>query len=60
MVLTYDAFSETIDEKQDKDKEIQSLKDQMLLMQESQKKIRDLLRDPAKLVEALKENRTSK
>jgi integrase/recombinase XerD len=60
MVLTYDAFSETIDEKQDKDKEIQSLKEQMLLMQESQKEIRDLLRDLAKLVEALKENRTSK
>jgi integrase/recombinase XerD len=60
MVLTYDAYHETINEDKHKDKEIQSLKEQMLLMQESQKEIRDLLKDPAKLVEALKENGTSK
>jgi hypothetical protein len=56
MVLTYDAYSETIEDKQNKDKEVQSLKDQMLSMQEAQKEILDLLKDPAKLLEMLKEN----
>jgi hypothetical protein len=55
-VLTYDAYSETIEEKQGKDKEVQNLKEQMLLMQEAQKEILDLLKDPAKLLEMLKEN----
>jgi hypothetical protein len=56
MVLTYDAYNETIEEKQDKDREVQSLKEQMVLMQQSQKEILDLLKDPAKLLEVLKEN----
>jgi spore cortex formation protein SpoVR/YcgB (stage V sporulation) len=56
MVLTYDAYNETIEEKQDKDKEVQSLKNQMQSMQEAQKDILDMLKDPAKLVEVLKDN----
>lgn len=56
MVLTYVAYNETIEEKQDKDKEVQSLKEQMLSMQEAQKEILDLLKDPAKLLDVLKEN----
>jgi hypothetical protein len=56
MVLTYDAYNETIEEKQDKDKEVQSLKNQMQSMQEAQKEILDMLKDPAKLAEVLKEN----
>jgi hypothetical protein len=56
MVLTYDAYSETIEDKQNKDKEVQSLKEQMLLMQESQREIQDLLNDPVKLLKVLKEN----
>jgi integrase len=54
MVLTYDAYNETIEEKQDKDEEVRSLKEQMLLMQESQKEILDLLKDPVKLLDFLK------
>jgi hypothetical protein len=56
MVLTYDAYNETIEEKQDKDREVQGLKEQMVLMQQAQKEILGLLKDPAKLLEVLKEN----
>jgi hypothetical protein len=56
MVLTYDVYNETIEEKQDKDKEVQSLKEQILSMQEAQKEILDLLKDPTKLLDLLKEN----
>ena len=55
MVLTYDAYNETIEENQDKDKEVQNLKEQMLSMQAAQKDILDLLKDPAKLLEIIKE-----
>jgi hypothetical protein len=39
----------------EKDKEIQSLKEQMLSMQESHKEIMTLLKDPSRLLEVLKE-----
>ena len=54
MVLTYDAYNETIEEKQIKDKEVENLRNQMASMQEAQREILDLLKDPAKLVEVLK------
>jgi hypothetical protein len=41
---------------QEKDEEIQNMKGQMLLMQQAQKEILDLLKDPAKLLEVLKDN----
>ena len=52
MVLTYDAYNETIEENQDK--EVQNLKEQMLSMQAAQKDILDLLKDPAKLLGIIK------
>ena len=55
-VLTYDAYNETIEEKQDKDREVQGLKEEMVLMQQAQKEILDLLKDPTKLLDVLKEN----
>ena len=54
MVLTYDAYNETIEEKQIQDKEVENLRNQMASMQEAQREILDLLKDPAKLVEVLK------
>jgi len=54
MVLTYDAYSETIEEKQIKDKEVENLKNQMVSMQEAQREILDLLKDPVKLLQILK------
>jgi hypothetical protein len=56
MVLTYDAYSETVEEKERKDNEIQNMKLQMMSMQQSQKEIRDLLKDPLKLMEVLKQS----
>ena len=40
---------------QDKDNEIENMKGQMVLMQQTQKEILDLLKDPAKLLEVLKD-----
>ena len=40
----------------EKDDEIKSIKEQMVLMKESQKEIMALLKNPAKLLEILKEN----
>jgi integrase/recombinase XerD len=56
MVLTYDAYSETMEENINKDKEILNLKERMNTMQESQKEILELLKDPTKLLETLKRN----
>lgn len=54
MVLTYDAYSETVEDMQIKDNEVKNLKEQMAAMQEAQKEILDLLRDPIKLADAVK------
>jgi integrase/recombinase XerD len=54
MVLTYDAYNETVEEKQIKDKEVENLRNQMVSMQEAQREILDLLKDPAKLLQILK------
>jgi integrase/recombinase XerD len=56
MVLTYDAYNETVENQKEKDNEIQNMKRQMMSMQESQKEILDLLKDPLKLMEVLKES----
>ena len=55
MVLTYDAYNETVEEKEDKGKEIDKMKEQMRLMQESQTEILALLKEPSKLMAALNE-----
>jgi predicted PhzF superfamily epimerase YddE/YHI9 len=41
---------------EEKNVEIENMKGQMALMQQAQREILDLLKDPAKLLEALKEN----
>jgi hypothetical protein len=41
---------------EEKNDEIENMKGQMILMQQAQKEILDLLKDPAKLLEVLKEN----
>lgn len=56
IVLTYDAYSETIEKQQEKETEVQKLKEQMRLMQESQTEILALLKDPEKISEILKHN----
>ena len=54
MVLTYDAYSETVEDMQIKDDEVKNLKEQMAAMQEAQKEILDLLKDPIRLAEVVK------
>jgi hypothetical protein len=41
---------------EEKNVDIENMKGQMVLMQQAQKEILDLLKDPVKLLEALKEN----
>ena len=58
MVLTYDAYSETLEKEQEKESEIVSLKQQMTSLQESQKEILECLKYPEKLAEIAKEGWT--
>jgi len=53
MVLTYDAYNETVAEKDDKDKEVQNLKAQVASIQESQKELLEVLKDPVKFMAIL-------
>lgn len=55
MVLTYDAYSERLDKEQEKETEVQKLKEQVQLMQELYKEILSLLKDPAKLMLTLQD-----
>jgi hypothetical protein len=57
VVLTYDAYSETVEESAEKDKEVQILKEQVSSMQSAQKEILELLKDPEKLLAALKRDK---
>jgi hypothetical protein len=57
LVLTYDAYNETVEEKAEKDKEVQVLKEQVSSMQSAQKAILELLKDPEKLLAALKQDK---
>jgi hypothetical protein len=57
MVLTYDAYNETVEEKDEKDKEVQVLKEQISSMQSAQKEILELLKDPDKLLAVLKRDK---
>ena len=54
IVLTYDAYSETIEEKQRKDKDIESLSEDITLLKEAVSDMQELLRDPGKLAEISK------
>jgi integrase/recombinase XerD len=55
MVLTYDAYNETVESQQEKDSEVQNLKDQMRFLQESQREILECLKYPEKLAQIAKE-----
>ena len=55
MVLTYGAYSETLEKENEKESEIESLKQQMSSLQESQKEILECLKYPEKLAEIAKE-----
>jgi hypothetical protein len=54
-VLTYDAYNETVESQQEKDSEVQNLKNQMRFLQESQREILECLKDPEKLAQIARE-----
>jgi integrase len=51
MVLTYDAYNETVEEKLQKDEEIQNLKDDVNVLKSTLAEVREWLKNPLKLVE---------
>ena len=55
MVLTYGAYSETLEKENEEESEIESLKQQMSSLQESQKEILECLKYPEKLAQIAKE-----
>ena len=54
MVLTYDAYSKTIEEKQSKEKDVESLREDITLLKEAISDMQQLLRNPGKLAEISK------
>ena len=55
MVLTYDAYNETLESQKEKDSEVQNLRDQMRFLQESHKEILECLKHPQKLAQIARE-----
>ncbi len=53
MILTFDAYSETLSKDREKELEIKSMQDKMTAIEVSQREIADLLKEPAKLLEIL-------
>jgi hypothetical protein len=53
MVLTFDAYSETLSKDREKELEIKSMQEKITAIEESQREIADLLKEPAKLLEIL-------
>jgi len=55
MVLTYDAYNETVECQKEKESEVENLKDKMRLLEESQKEILQCLKHPEILAQIAKE-----
>jgi len=55
MVLTYDAYNETVENQKEKESEVQNLKDQMRFLHESHKEILECLKHPEKLAQIARE-----
>ena len=51
MVLTYDAYGEAIEEKQSKEKDVESLREDITLLKEAISDMQQLLKNPGKLLE---------
>lgn len=54
MVLTYDTYSETIEDKQSKEEDVRSLREDITLLKEALSDVQQLLKDPSKLSEISK------
>lgn len=56
MVLSYDSYSETIEKQNQKESELQIMKQQIAMLTESQKEILECLKYPERLSQILNEN----
>ncbi len=50
MILSYDAYTETVCEKEEKDERITTLESEIRLMKQGQQELLELLKDPEKLI----------
>ena len=51
MVLTYDAYEKTVEERQSKEKDVEGLKADITLLKETISDMKQLLKHPGKLLE---------
>jgi hypothetical protein len=54
MVLSYDAYSKTIEDKQSKEEDVRILREDITLLKEALSDVQQLLKDPSKLSEISK------
>jgi predicted amidophosphoribosyltransferase len=57
MVLTYDAYNETVEDQKQKDDQIKKMQEQFDMMQSAQKEMFQMLKDPDKLLAVLKRDK---
>jgi integrase/recombinase XerD len=57
MVLTYDAYNETVEDQKQKDDQIKKMQEQFDMMQSAQKEMLQMLKDPDKLLAVLKRDK---
>jgi integrase len=57
MVLTYDAYNETVEDQKQKENEIKKMQEQFNMMQSAQKEMLEMLKDPDKLFALLKRDK---
>lgn len=57
LVLTYDAYNETVEDQKQKENEIKKMQEQSNMMQSAQKEMLEMLKDPDKLLAILKRDK---
>jgi integrase/recombinase XerD len=57
MVLTYDAYNETVEDQKQKEDQIMKMQEQFEMMQSAQKEMLEMLKDPDKLLAVLKRDK---
>jgi len=57
MVLTYDAYNETVEDQKQKEDQIKKMQEQFDMMQSAQKEMLEMLKDPDKLLAVLKRDK---
>ena len=55
MILSYDSYTETLEKQNEKESEMQIMKEQIQMLRESQKEILECLKYPERLNQIIKE-----